>query len=156
MAKKSFSQKSSDNLYFHKDFHIALNFALEYLCEQFGEEAVKEYLVEFAKSYYAPLKKEMVKRGLAAIKEHYEQIYELEGAGFNINFEKDSLTIFLKASPAVLHIKSGKHMLSPLYVETVSTVNNEICRGTPYAFELISYDEETGGYTMRFYKKEEL
>ncbi len=156
MSKKSITQKSSDNFYLHKDFHVALNFGLEYLRDQFGDEAVEEYLIQFAKSYYALLKKELVKKGLAAIKEHYEKIYKIEDAGFKIDVDEGSVTIYLEASPAVMHIKSGGHAPSPLYIETIRTINKEICAGTPYAFELLNYNKEDGGYVMHFYKKEDV
>lgn len=155
MGKKSITQKASDNFYLHKDFHIALNFGLEYLRDQFGDDAVEEYLTQFARSYYAPLKKQLKKNGLAAIRQHYEHIYNLEEAGFKIDVDEASVTIYLEASPAVMHIKSGGHALSPLYIETIRTINRELCAGTPYTFELLSYNEDNGGYVMRFHKKEE-
>jgi len=39
MTKQIITQNSSDSTYYHPDFHIAFNF---------GEEAVREYLMKFA------------------------------------------------------------------------------------------------------------
>ena len=56
MARKTITQKSSDNPYFHRDFHIALNYGIDYLHKKFGAKAVKEYLAQFANNYHVTLK----------------------------------------------------------------------------------------------------
>ena len=56
MTNKSITQSASDNEYFHKDFHIALNYGIEYLYKNFGENAVVEYLIQFVNNYHTPLK----------------------------------------------------------------------------------------------------
>jgi hypothetical protein len=66
MTRKSITRKASDNRYYHPDFHIALNHALDYLMKNMGEASVREYLSRFAGSYYASLKKELVDVGLPA------------------------------------------------------------------------------------------
>ena len=154
MAKQTLTRKASDNTYYHKDFHIAINFGIEYLHEKFGKEAVKEYLVQFADAYYSPFKKELKEKGLIAIKEHYEKIYQIEGAKFDLSFSSDELVIRLFASPAVMHIKSKGQRVSTLFNETVLTVNKTICRNTFYDVEMIDYNEENGGYQLRFHRRE--
>lgn len=154
MSKQTLTRKASDNRYYHKDFHIELNFGIEYLKEKFGKEAVKEYLVQFADAYYSPLKKELKEKGLIAIKEHYEKIYKIEDAKFDMSFSPEELIIYLFASPAVMHIKSNGHRVSTLFRETVLTVNKTICRNTNYDVEMIDYNEKNGGYQLRFHRRE--
>lgn len=154
MAKQSITKKASDNQYLHKDFHIALNFGIEYLSENFGAEGVREYLSQFAGAYYALLTKTLEKKGLCAIKLHYEEIYKIEGAGYDIDFSGEELTIHLISSPAVMHIKSQGHVVSDLYYETVAMVNKAICAGTLWDVELLTYDDETGGYRLHFFKRQ--
>ena len=55
MPKKIMRRKSSDNPYLHKDFHIALNYSIDYLHNNMGREAVKEYFTQFANAYYSPI-----------------------------------------------------------------------------------------------------
>lgn len=153
MANKIITRKSSDNAYFHPDFHIALNYGIDYLHKKFGNMAVKEYLTQFANNYHAILRKALIKNGLSAIKEHYEKIFKIEGADFDINFSSDVLIIHLSGSPAINHIKSNGHLVSPSFHETVKTVNKEICRDTPYDCEVLEYKHENGAYRLRFFKR---
>ena len=153
MPKKTITQTASDNTYFHPDFHVALNYGINYLHKKFGAKAVKEYLTQFANNYHDPLKKALMEKGLFAIKDHYEKIYEIEGAVFEMNFTQDDLVIHLSESPAVMHIKAEGHSVSSLYQETVITVNKEICRNTPYDCEVIEYENKNGAYKLRFFKR---
>ncbi len=153
MSKEVISRKASDNTYFHKDFHIVLNFGIEYLYTNYGIESVREYLTEFADSYYSPLKESLIKKGLIALKNHYEKIYRIEGAEFKINFSSDKLDIYLFASPAVMHIKSSGQTVSPAYKETILTINKAICRNTPFECEMVEYNSLNGAYQLSFYKR---
>ena len=153
MTKEIITRKASDNEYLHKDFHIALNYGIDYLHKKFGEESVTEYLKQFAGSFYSPLKKSLKEKGLIAIKEHYEKIYEIEGAEFNMEFSRDELTIILSASPAVMHIKANGHLVSELFHETITTINRTICQDTPFEFELLEYNKENGAGIQRFIRR---
>ena len=154
MTKQTITQKSSDSTYYHPDFHIAFNYGIEYLHKNFGEKAVREYLKKFANAYFAPLKKALTDKGLFAIKEHYERIFQIENAKFSLSISKNELLIHLAESPAVMYIKEKGHTVSPFFQETISTVNKEICKTTPYACELLEYEDENGAYKLRFFKNE--
>ena len=153
MTKKSITQRASDNEYFHKDFHIALNYGIEYLHKNFGENAVVEYLIQFANNYHTPLKKSLSTIGLSSIKKHYEKIFKIEGAAFDMNISKDALTIHLHTSTAVMHIKESGHLVAPSYEKTVSVVNQEICRNTPYDCNMTDYNQDNGAYKIHFFKR---
>ena len=154
MTRQTIRQKSTDTNYFHRDFHIALNYGIIYLQQKFGKESVRDYLAQFANSYYAPLKNRLIGTGLSAIKEHYEKTYKTEGAQYEMNMSDDELRLHLFASPAVGHIKASGHQASPHFHETVLTVNREICRDTPFDCEMTDYDFENGAYRLRFFKRE--
>ncbi len=151
--KQIIEQKAADNTYYHKDFHIALNYGIDYLHKSFGEDSVREYLVQFANVYFAPLKKALRQKGLLVIKEHYKNIYKIENAVFDMDISPDNLVIHLSESPAVMYIKENGHNISSLYQETVTTVNKEICRNTPYDCKLVEYNDENGAYQLQFFKR---
>ena len=54
MAREVVRRTAQDNRYLHKDFHGALSVGLEYVEHHFGEEAVRDYLRQFARAFYAP------------------------------------------------------------------------------------------------------
>ena len=86
MAKEVMRRKASDNEYLHKDFHGALSAAIDYLDEHYGPRAVRQYLRQFTLAFHAPLKEALKARGLAALKEHFEKIYNIEGGRIRIAF----------------------------------------------------------------------
>lgn len=158
MAIEQMVRKASDNKYLHKDFHNYMNLGLEYLREHYGDDAVREYLRQFANTFYAPLKEAMNKNGLSALEEHFKNIYQLEEAAEDITFEHpspDELVLRIKRCPAIAHMRRSCVAVSPLFYETTRTVNEAICEGTPFAFELISYNSEDGASLQRFYRKGE-
>ena len=155
MAKEVMERKASDNKYLHKDFHNIMNLGIKYIHEKYSEESVREYLVQFALAYYAPLKRSIIDKGLIAVKEHYEKIYAAEEASEAISFfyTEDELMINVDKCPAVTHMQNSNISPSELYHELTKTVNETICENTPFSYELIAYDSETGASTERFYRK---
>ena len=148
-------RKASDNEYLHKDFHGALSNGIDYLEKNYGKDAVREYLLQFSNSYYAPLKNEICTNGLVAIKAYIERIYQVEGGKVNIAFSEDEMIVEIAACPAVSHMKAQGYLVARLFSETTRTVNEAICEETPYAAELLEYDEETGRSVQRFFRRKQ-
>ena len=153
MAKEVMRRSATDNAYLHQDFHGALSAGIEFLHRQYGEEAVRDYLRQFARTFYAPLTQALRERGLEALREHFQRIYDLEGAACRITCSADELTLEVDACPAVTHMRAQGYPVARLFVETTRTVNEAICEGTPFAAELVAYDEETGRSIQRFYRR---
>ena len=153
MAKEVMRRTAADNLYLHKDFHGALSRGIEYLDQQYGEDAVREYLRQFAKTFYSPLTNDIRERGLIALKEHWERIYQLEGGEITLTFSPDELVLKVKACPAVMHMRQNGYRVARLWSETTRVVNEGICEGTPFQAELLEYDEETGASVQRFSRR---
>ena len=153
MPKEVIQRKASDNKYLHKDFHGALSVGLDYLRKNYGDEAVRDYLRQFAKRFYAPLIESLNQRGLIALKEHFEKVYEDEAADARFSMSEDELRIEVQACPAVTHMREHGYKVAPLFHETTQTVNEAICEGTPFAAELSGYDEQTGRGTQRFIRR---
>ena len=153
MPKEVMRRQAADNEYLHRDFHGALSEGIQYLDEHFGEDAVREYLRDFTRSFHAPLTAALNARGLVALKEHFEQIYEREGGAISTVLSDDELTIIIDACPAVTHMRANGYRVARLFVETTRTVNAALCEGTPFAAELLAYDDETGRAVVRFRRR---
>jgi hypothetical protein len=154
MAKQIMRRTGSDNKYLHQDFHGALSAGIEYLHVNYGEDAVRQYLWQFAKTFYAPLTQALRSRGLVALQEHFSHIYDLEGGAVHITLSEAQLQIEVNACPAVMHMRNQGYPVARLFRETTDTVNRAICDLTPYAAELLAYDEWTGRSIQRFYRSE--
>ncbi len=153
MTKKSITRKASDNEYLHKDFHQAMNAGIEYLDKNFGAQAVRDYLRQFTLHFYAPLREQLMSKGLVVLKEHFERIYQTEGAKFTIDLSEEALVLTVASCPAVAHIRKQGQPVARLFHETTRTVNEALCEGTEFHAELVEYDPMTGASTQRFCRK---
>ena len=152
MSKEVMTRKASDNEYLHKDFHGALSTGIDYLEAHFGEQAVRDYLRGFATSFYAPLTKALKERGLVALKEHLERVYQPEGGEISMEFTEDELVLKVESCPAVMHMRRKQYPVARLFVETTRTVYEAICEGTGFSAELLEYDPQTGRSIQRFHR----
>lgn len=155
MANERMERRASDNVYLHRDFHGALSAGIEYLHVNFGEESVREYLRDFTRNYYAPLRAKLKEVGLEALKEHFERIYAIEGTSIETELADGELIIRAPCSPAVAHMRKNGYPVARLFVETIRTVNETLCEGTGFLFELLKYDDETGRSVQRFIRRAE-
>ena len=77
-----------------------------------------------------------------------------KGASFTSHLSEHELRIEVEACPAVTHMRGQGYPVARLFRETTDTVNRAICDATPYAAELVEYDELTGRSVQRFYRRE--
>lgn len=153
MAKIVMRRTASDNEYLHKDFHGALSTGIEHLHMTYGEEAVREYLRGFARSFYADVNQALRSRGLAALREHFERMYTAEQAHIRMDLSEDELLLTVETCPAVEHMRGHGYSVARLFVETDRAVNEALCEGTPFAYEMLEYDASTGRSRQRFYRR---
>jgi hypothetical protein len=153
MAKKTMSRRGSDNVYLHRDFHGALSAGIDYLDQNFGEEAVREYLRRFTRSFYAPLIEDVKRRGLVALNEQFEKVYATEGGEVEITCSDSELVVRVRACPAVKHMREHGYPVARLFLETTRTVGQALCEGTPIIVESLQYDHETGRSVQRFTRR---
>src|SRR3989339_1167634 len=103
MPKQVMTRKAGDNVYLHKDFHGALSNGIDFIHERYGAEAVRDYLRQFADAFYAPLKNDLVRRGLIALKEHYDKVFQEERGQARFTLSDRELRIEVEMNPAVQH-----------------------------------------------------
>jgi len=153
MPREVMTRKASDNEYFHQDFHGSLSIGIEYLHEHYGEDAVRQYLRQFALAFYAPLRKALADRGLPALKEHFEKVYRREGGKIQIDLSEGEMVLKVDACPAIAHMRREGYQVARLFHETTKTVNEAICEGSEFSAELVEYDQQTGRSVQRFTRR---
>lgn len=143
--------KSEDNKYLHKDFHFHSDLAMKYLGEHFGRETVQDFVTQYAKRFYAPQIEDAKNRGLIAIKEWIEKIYETEEASelLNCRLLGDTLTVEIEHSPAIAHLRSTGCEPCEYYVEQTRTLYKAIADSIGVTFTL-EYYQESGKTKFRF------
>ena len=155
MAREIMRRKASDNVYLHKDFHGALSNGIQFIHDTYGAEAVRQYLRQFVVAFHVPLKAEIKRRGLAALKDHFEKMYQTEGGVIHLTCSDDELRLEVEACPAVMHMRQQGYKIAELFYETTKTVNEALCDGTPFAAELIQYDDANGHSIQRFCRRKQ-
>ena len=153
MAKLTLRITPEDNLYLPLEFHGELSGQLDYIEEKYGPDAVREYLRDFARCFYRPVREQLQERGLIALRERFEEVYRHEGAHFSIDFCDDEMTVEVEACPGVTFMRKNSLVVARLWNETYKTTYETICEGVPFAVELLEYDEETGHSVMRFWRQ---
>ena len=153
MAKLVMDRHAVDNKYLHRDFHVSADTGLAYVGKHWGDAGVKEYLERFARAWYSPLAAEVKKKGFVALREHIEKIYQIEEAPEVLHFtlKEGELRVSMDHCPGIAYMRSIGYEPSPWYVELTSTVNRVIAEMCDLGFEMISYDNETGQASYRFF-----
>lgn len=146
--------KAEDNRYLHRDFHLLGDLALKYCGERFGDAAVKAFLCEYAKQFYAPEIQDFSKRGLIAVKEWLEKIYAAEEAEavLHTKVSEDSLSVTVDESPAIAYMHTLGQKPSQYYVEETKTLYAAIADACNMGFEL-EYYQTNGACKYKFFKK---
>jgi neutral ceramidase len=151
---KVMGKKASDNKYLHKDFHIALNLLMKYLFENFGKDALIDYLKQYSKSYHKPLIQKLKTGDQEALLNYLKDIYEKEEWPVTITSGENFIELTQDACPAISHIVSNGSTPCPYYQETYNTVYKTICEETPFDYKLDYFNDTTGACKQIFIRKE--
>jgi hypothetical protein len=145
--------KREGKKYLHRDFHLLGDNALKYCADKYGEEAVVNFLKQFAVDYYAPRIAEMKEGGLPAVKAWLEKIYEIEEASEVLHAELDGdvLTFTVDKCPVIEYARGLNQELSPYYIEQTRTLYAAIAEAAGFKFQLEYYNED-GAAKFKFFK----
>lgn len=148
-------RRAADNEYFHLAFHNGLNKGICYLHENYGEAAVKEFLIRFAREIYAPVARAASKTGLAAIVEKIRSTYAAEHAeeAVDLRLQEKELTVTVHYCPAEKYLRSAGFDISPLYYLSTETVMETLADMCGLVFAMDHYDPAHGAAKYRFIKK---
>ena len=146
--------RAAENEYFHKDFHSSMNMGIHYVGENYGLEAVREYLTQYTNNVYKTVMADMQVRGLAALEDKIKDTYEKEKASEVLKTEMtaDALYVTVAECPAVKHLHSTGRDVSPWYRYTTEVVMEVLAASAGFAFVMDSYDEATGAASYHFTK----
>ena len=147
-------RRAADNEYFHRDFHSSMNMGIHYVGQNYGLDAVKEFLTMFTGDVYRVVIADIKERGLAAIEAKIRDTYEKEKALEVLKTEltEDALVVSVAECPAVKHLKATGREVSPWYRYTTEYVMAALAEAGGYTFTMESYDEQTGAAKYSFRK----
>ena len=155
MEKLHIERKAADNKYLHKDFHVTADIGITYVGENYGDDAVKEYLTQYAKSFYKPLAEEVKSKGLKSLEENFINVYAKEEwtEYLHTTLTEDKLKVKIDKCPAVIFMKSTGHTPSKWYKETTYTVYRALADMCNLDFTVKYYNEEDGSTEFEFARR---
>lgn len=146
-------RRASDNKYLHRDFHISMNMLMKYICDEFGAEALTEYLKQFSGEFHSSNTECLKKGDLECLLKYFNDVYEKEEWPVSIELSDDVLTVSQKACPGISYLRKNGHEPVEQYIETYTTVYETMCKGTPYEYFMESFNNETGACVQRFQRR---
>jgi len=135
----------------HKDFHGGFSYGLQYLQDNYGEDALYDYLRKMARTVYSPLIEELKKDGLAAMAAHLARIFTLEEGEFELSFNGDRLVLNVNKCPAIHHMKGQGYMIADKFCEATRIVNEEICHAAGYECS-VDCEQQNGRCVQEFWQ----
>lgn len=151
---KIMERKASENKYLHKDFHIALNLFMIYLNDNFGKDAVTDYLKQYSRAYYKPLNQKLKSGDKEVLVSWFRDVYDKEEWPVRITSGENYVEISQDACPAISHIVRNGGKPCTDYRETYNTVYTTLCENTPFEYILEYFNDETGACRQKFMIKE--
>ncbi len=143
---KIMDKKAGDNEYFHPDFHSSMNMGIHYLGENYGEDAVNEYLTRYTKNVYQRDIANIKANGISAIEQKILDTYKKEKAedAVSTSVENGKLTVVVHYCPAVKHLKNTGRVVSEWYKYTTEAVMQVLANESGYQFKMEAYDAQNG------------
>ena len=112
-----------------------------------------EYLKQLAHTLYSPLIEELKTRGLPALYEHWDYIFTIEGADFEMGYEEnDVLFLKVKKCPAIHHMQENNYQVAEKYCQHCRIINEKICHSAGYECS-IEYEQDKGSCRQKFWEK---
>ena len=155
MEKLHIERKAADNKYLHKDFHVTADIGIAYVGETYGDDAVKDYLTQYAKSFYKLLAEEVKLKGLAPLKANFENVYKKEEwfEHLHTTLTEKELKVKIDKCPGVSFMKQSGHTPSKWYKETTYTVYKVLAEMCGLDFRVNYYNEEDGSTEFEFSRR---
>ncbi len=136
----------------HKDFHGAMSYGLQYLSERYGKAETVAYLKQLAHTLYSPLVEALKTEGLPALYKHWNYIFTIEDADFEIGYEEnDVLFLKVKKCPAIHHMREKNYQVAEKYCQHCRIINEEICHSAGYKCS-IEYNQDKGSCIQKFWE----
>lgn len=151
---KIMERKAFGNKYLHKDFHIALNLLMIYLNDNFGKDALTDYLKQYSRAYYKPLNQKLKSGDKEVLVSWFRDVYDKEEWPVRITSGENYVEISQDACPAIAHIVRNGGKPCTGYRETYNTVYTILCENTPFEYNLEYFNDETGACIQKFALKE--
>ena len=129
----------------HRDFHASVLDGVNYLVDNFGEEAARQVLGRTAKGVYRTMHDALVRGDAAELLDWWRYYLDREGGVYTLETTDDGAVLTVSACPAQAHLKRRGILGSKRTCWATRVLNDALCEGSPFEIVL----EETGEGSCR-------
>ena len=130
----------------HKDFHASTLDCVNYLLDNYGEDAARRVLDKTGKEVYRQMHGRLVAGDTSELLEWWRYYIEREGGKFDIDEQADgTATLTVHDCPALRHLEARGIPGGRRLCAATRILNEAFCSGSPYEIVV----EETGGRSCR-------
>lgn len=140
-----------ENNELHLDFHGTTNTTLDYIAEQYGEDALREILRKTGREVYASIRTKLAADDASELLEHLNWFFYRERGKYALRVSPDSIELEVFECPAVRHLRKLGLEPSPYLCLQTEEVNAGMCDGTAWGSSLQVMGE--GHCIQRFIRK---
>ena len=135
--------KREGKKYLHRDFHLLGDNALKYCGDKYGADAVRTFLTDYTKAFYAPLIARIRLEGLSALEQWIQKLYETEEASqvLHCSLSNRELLVTVDSSPVISYMASLNQQPSEYYIEQTKTLYQTLAEECGFTFTLHEYRE---------------
>ena len=124
----------------HRDFHASILDGVNYMRDNYGEEALREVLFETGTKVYKTLHEKLVAGDKSELVAWWRYYLDREGADYSLEETADGAVLTVRACPALKHLENRKIAGGKGLCTATRILNEAFCSGSPYEIVL----EETG------------
>ena len=127
----------------HKDFHGALSCGFAFVAERFGKDELERYLRRVGENMFGRLIDEIKGKGLAALEEHWNEVFSLEEGDFSVSRDDDrEIILRVNRCPALEHMRKTGYPVYEGFCEQCRVINLAIAEKTGLKAETRSDRED--------------
>ena len=129
----------------HRDFHASVLDGVNYLIDNFGEEAAKQVLRRTATEVYRTMQEGLRRGDRTELLEWWRYYLDREGGKYCLEETSEGAILTVESCPAQAHLAKRGISGGKRTCWATKVLNDALCEGSPYEIVL----EETGDYSCR-------
>ena len=129
----------------HRDFHASVLDGVNYLIDNFGEEATKKVLRRTATEVYRTMHEGLQRGDKTELLEWWRYYLDREGGKYRLEETSEGAILTVENCPAQTHLAKRGISGGKRTCWATKVLNDALCEGSPYEIVL----EETGDHSCR-------
>ena len=140
-----------ENNELHLDFHGTTNTTLDYIAEQYGEDALRGILRKTGREVYASIRTKLAADDASELLEHLNWFFYREKGKYRLSVTENEIILEVLECPAHRHLKKLGLEISEYSCLQTSEVNAGMCENTPWKSSVELVGE---GHCIQRFRKE--